>query len=367
MTDPRMIKLAQTMVNYSIEVKPGDWVRLTSEWAAEPLAVEIYRAVIQAGGNCTTLFLHDEMQETFYKESNDDQLKWVSPIDDLLAKDMDCSIYLRASTNTRNLSGVDPARQQMFAQTMRASSELRMKRAAEGSLRWTMTNYPCAAFAQEANMSLSDFEDFVYKATYCDKDDPIAEWQRVSKELETILDWLKDRKEISVKSPHADLTLSVEDRVFHKADGHVNMPDGEVYTSPVEESVNGWVEFTYPAIREGREVEGVRLEFKDGKVVKASADKNEDYLISQIDTDEGSRFVGEFAIGTNYGIKQFTKNTLFDEKIGGSFHMALGAGYPETGSKNKSGIHWDFICDMRQDSEIRVDGELFYKDGEFQI
>ena len=145
------------------------------------------------------------------------------------------------------------------------------------------------------------------------------------------------------------------------------MPSGEVFTGPVEDSANGWVNFTYPAIEKGNEVDGVRLEFKDGKVVNATADKNEEFLLSQLDTDEGSRYLGEFAIGTNYGIQKFTKSILYDEKIGGSFHMALGAGYPETGSKNDSAIHWDMICDIRKDSEIQVDGELLYKDGKFKI
>jgi len=151
------------------------------------------------------------------------------------------------------------------------------------------------------------------------------------------------------------------------SDGKHNMPSGEIFTGPVEDSVNGWVRFSYPAIRDGREVEGVELEFKDGKVVRASAEKNEDYLIRQLDTDAGARFLGEFAVGTNYQIQRFTKSILFDEKIGGTVHMAVGAGYPETGSKNKSSVHWDFICDMREDSEIIVDGELFYRNGQFQI
>ena len=216
-------------------------------------------------------------------------------------------------------------------------------------------------------MSLRDYEDFVYSATFVDKDDPIAEWQKVHVEQQRIIDWLKGRKIVSVKSPNADLTLSIKERTFINSDGKRNMPSGEVFTGPVEDSANGWVKFSYPAIRGGREVEGVRLEFKDGKVVKASADKNEAYLISQLDADAGSRYLGEFAIGTNYGIQRFTKSILFDEKIGGSFHLAVGAGYPETGSVNKSSVHWDFICDVRQESEIRVDGELLYKDGAFQI
>ena len=216
-------------------------------------------------------------------------------------------------------------------------------------------------------MSLSDYADFVYGTMYCDKEDPVAEWNRIHDEQQKVVDWLKGKKSVTVKSPTADLTLSIEGREFVNSDGTKNMPSGEVFTGPVENSVNGWIEFSYPAIRGGREVEGVRLEFEDGKVVKATAEKNEVYLLSQLDIDEGAKYLGEFAIGTNYGIQKFTKSILFDEKIGGTIHLAVGAGYPETGSVNKSAIHWDFICDMREDSEIRVDGDLLYKNGQFKI
>ena len=182
-----------------------------------------------------------------------------------------------------------------------------------------------------------------------------------------LVDWLKGKDRVHVRGPHIDLTLSIAGRTFINSDGKRNMPSGEIFTGPVEDSVNGWVRFTYPAIRGGREVEGVEFEFVDGKVVRASADKNEEYLISQLDSDEGARYLGEFAVGTNYQIQRFTKSILFDEKIGGTVHMAVGAGYPETGSRNRSSVHWDFICDMREDSEILVDGELFYRNGEFQV
>ena len=165
----------------------------------------------------------------------------------------------------------------------------------------------------------------------------------------------------------AEITLLIEGRNFEKADGKNNMPSGEIFTSPVEDSCNGWVEFTYPAVTAGCEVEGVRLEFKDGKVVNASAEKNEDFLIKMLDMDEGALTLGEFAIGTNYGIDRFTKSILYDEKIGGSFHMAVDSGIPELGGKNKSSLNWDFICDAREDSEILVDGEVLYKDGKFQV
>ncbi len=200
-----------------------------------------------------------------------------------------------------------------------------------------------------------------------DQDDPIAAWNKVYDDQQHLVEWLKGKKYMSVRGPHIDMSLSIDGRTFINSDGKHNMPSGEIFTGPVEDSVNGWVKFNYPAIRAGREVEGVELEFRHGQVVRASARKNEEFLISQLDSDAGARYLGEFAFGTNYGITRFTRSILFDEKIGGTLHMALGAGYPETGSTNKSSIHWDLICDMRQDSEVVVDGELFYKNGQFMI
>jgi aminopeptidase len=216
-------------------------------------------------------------------------------------------------------------------------------------------------------MSLRDFEDFVYGATFADRDDPVAQWSKVHEEQAHYIEWLNGKEQVLVRGPHVDLSLSIKGRSFINSDGKKNMPSGEIFTSPIENSVNGWIEFTYPAITRGREVEGIRLVFKDGEVVEASAEKNEDFLISMLDTDDGSRYLGEFAVGTNYGIQRFTKSILFDEKIGGTIHLAVGRGFPEAGSENVSSIHWDMICDMRQDSEILVDGELFYRDGKFQV
>lgn len=373
MTDPRTKKLADILVNYSIEVKPGDWVWLSASYLSKPLAIEVYRAVIQAGGNCTAEFGGaylsgiEEMNEIFYKEASDEQLNWVSPARELLWGQANAAIFLRGASNTRNLSRIDAKRQSERSAAVSSLRKTYSTRFASGDLRWVLTDFPTPAYAQEANMSLNDFEDFVYAATYADKDDPVAEWQRISNEQQRIVDWLAGKKQITVKSKNADLTMSVEGRTFMNSNGKLNMPDGEVFTSPVEDSVNGWVEFSYPAIRDGREVEGIRLEFKDGKVVKATAEKNEDYLITQLDTDEGARVLGEFAIGTNYNIQQFTKSILYDEKIGGTFHMAVGNGFEQVGSKNISSVHWDMISDAREDSEIAADGEVFYKDGQFQI
>lgn len=367
MADLRLTKLADLLVNYSVAVQPGDWVVVYGDVVAEPLVTEVVRRVVKAGGHPTMMVRSDGIEEAFMSEASEEQLKWVSPVNKMMYDDADVFIRIRATSNTRSLTGIDPEKERIQAVAQRELTETFMQRSATEDLRWVLTQFPCPAYAQEADMSLREFEDFVYGAVFADKDDPIAEWQRIHDEQEKIVDWLKGKKTVAIKSPNADLTLSIEGRTFINSDGKANMPSGEVFTGPVEDSANGWVAFTYPAIRAGREVDGVRFEFEDGKVVKASADKNEDYLITQLDSDEGSRYLGEFAIGTNYGIQQFTKSILFDEKIGGSFHMAVGAGYPETGSKNKSSIHWDFICDIKEDSEIRVDGDLLYKDGEFQI
>jgi aminopeptidase len=367
MIDPRLRKLADLMVNYCVDVQPKEWVLISSHMIAEPLAREVLRAVLEAGGRPQVILYSDAIEEYQLRFANEDQIRWIPPTIKMLYEEADTLIALRAYENNRHLSGVDSKKQQLQAQSQQELMQTYMTRSASGDLKWTLTQYPCPAYAQDADMSLDDYEDFVFRATYCDRDDPVKEWQRIHDEQQKAVDWLVGRKQVVVKSPNADLKLSIEGRTFINSDGTNNMPSGEVFTSPVEESVNGWVKFTYPAIERGKEVTGIRLEFKDGKVVKATADKNEDFLLAMLDSDEGSRYLGEFAIGTNYGIQQFTRSILYDEKIGGSFHLALGFGFPEAGSKNVSSIHWDMICDIRTDSEIRVDGELLYKDWQFTI
>ncbi len=214
-------------------------------------------------------------------------------------------------------------------------------------------------------MSLKEYEDFVFKAVHTKEEDPVAYWKSTAAAQQKAIDWLAGKNQVVLRGPNVDLTLSILSRKFMNSVGIFNMPDGEIYTGPVEDSVNGWVKFTYPAIYEGVAVEGAELTFNNGRVSRAIATRNQDYLLKMLESDAGSRYLGEFAIGTNKDIDRFTGHILFDEKIGGTFHMALGAGYPETGSHNKSAIHWDMICDMRTDSEILVDGQLFYKNGEF--
>jgi aminopeptidase len=367
MADPRMQKLAEILVQYSAAVRPGEWVLINGHVLSLPLVNEVVRLVLRAGGQPTVMLNSDQLDETILREAGEEQLRWISPIETLLNEKVDVTIGLRAAHNTRSLSGVDPRKQQIRQTARREAMRTFMQRSAAGSLRWVVTQFPCPAYAQDADMSLSEYEDFVYTATFADQPDPVACWRNIYTIQQRLVEWLKGKREVVVRGPNIDLMLSIEGRTFVNSDGKHNMPSGEIFTGPVEDSVNGWVKFTYPAIRQGREVEGVEFEFKDGKVVAARAHKNEDYLLSQLDSDAGARYLGEFAIGTNTGIRRFTRSILFDEKIGGTLHMAVGAGYPETGSKNQSSIHWDFICDMRTDSEILVDGELFYKNGQFQI
>ena len=367
MNDPRTVKMAETLANYCVEVQPGDKVVVAGTVAVLPLVLETYRQVIRAGGFPLLQLDDEQFNEIFLSEASTAQLQFLPEPQKLIFETYDCLINIRGSNNTRALSAIDPERQKVV---QAARSELMgtyMRRAADGSLRWVATMFPTAAQAQEADMSLSDYEDFVFSACYADQTDPVASWQAVGARQQTLVDWLAGKDKVAVRGPHIDMELSIAGRTFINADGRRNMPDGEIFTGPVEDSVNGWVRFTYPAIVAGREVDGVELRFKDGQVVDASAAKNDDYLQQMLDTDAGARFLGEFAIGTNYGIDRFTKSILYDEKIGGTLHMALGRGYPDTGSKNVSGIHWDMICDMRNGSQILVDDELIYENGRFLI
>ncbi len=365
--DPRITKLAEILVNYSTEVRPGDRVAIRGEAISLPLVNETLRQTLRAGGLPTIVLDSDAFLETLYREANEDQLKHVSPVEKVAVEEMDVVIFIRGSENTRGLTGVKPEAQAFRQSALRPLRDMRMERAAAGTLRWVLTQFPCSAYAQEADMSLEDYESFVYGATFVDTEDPVRHWTEIHNMQQRLVDWLKGKDTVEVRGPNVDLTLSIKERIFINSSGARNMPSGEIYTGPVEDSVNGWVRFTYPAVREGREVEGVEFSFENGKVVKARARKNEEYLLSQLASDPGASFLGEFAVGTNYGIRQFTKNILFDEKIAGTIHMAVGAGYPDTGSKNRSAVHWDFICDMREDSQIIVDGELFYRNGEFVI
>jgi aminopeptidase len=359
--------MADVLVGYSVNVQPGEWVGLRGDVVTLPAMRALYHAVLRAGGNPSLLLSDDAISRAYLQGANDEQLHWLSPTQILQYDQMDVMINVLGEQNTRSLTGVNPQRLQPRQRATRPLSEAFSRRDGDGTLKWTVTQYPTQADAQEANMSIEEYEDFVYGAMLLHTDDPVAEWRKLADMQQKKIDWLHGKQQIVLRGPNIDLSLSIAGRKFINADGTKNFPDGEIFTGPVEDSVNGWVRFSYPSIVAGRAVSGIELKFEQGKVVQANAEQNEDLLLAQLDTDDRSRYLGEFAISTNFGIQQFTGNILFDEKIGGTVHMAIGEGYLETGSQNRSAVHWDMICDMRNDSEIRVDGELFYQNGAFVV
>jgi len=367
MVDPRIEKLAGLLVGYSVAVKTGDRVYIRGDEAAGPLIRAVYAEVLKAGAYPLLAIQPNGIAEVLYKHASDDQLKYIHAPERYIVDNYDVEISLYAEINTKFLNSIDAGKMVL---RRRARTELMkefLRRSASGDLRWTLTIFPTNALAQDADMSLDEYEDFVYSACMPDINDPIGYWKRFSAEQNRIINWLDGKKKVQIKGRETDLTLSIDGRKFINCDGHENMPDGEIFTGPVEDSVNGHVYFSYPAIYDSKEIIGVRLWFEKGKVIKATAEKNEELLLKTLDTDKGAKYVGEFAIGTNKGITKFTRQILYDEKINGSFHLAVGAGYPESGSKNESAIHWDMVCDLRDSGEIVVDDELLYKNGKFVI
>jgi aminopeptidase len=370
LSDPRVAKFAKVLVEHSARIVPGDRVLIEGTTAAEPLIRELYAQILEKGGHPHPVigfpgmvpFMQEDMYLTY---ARDTQLDFVPTFYKYAYDQFESRIRIHSATNTRATTGLDPLKVQRRARAISSITESQMRRGAEGVFKWVTTLYPTDGYAQDAGLSLQQYEDFVFGAVHAHEEDPIAYWNSTAAGQQKAIDWLAGKSQVVMRGPNVDLTLSILGRKFMNSVGLFNMPDGEIYTGPVEESVNGWVKFTYPAIYGGVAVEGAELTFSRGRVDQARAEKNQDYLIKMLESDAGSRYIGEFAIGTNFDINRFTGNILFDEKIGGTFHMALGAGYPETGSHNKSAIHWDMICDLRTDSEILVDGELFYKNGKF--
>lgn len=367
MNDPRIDKLAEVLVNYSVAVQPGERTLIQGPVAGAPLLKAVYGQVLRAGGHPLMMVGLPGTDELMYNLGSDEQLQHVPEVMDLVIREYETRIAIMSSENTRALNNVDPSRMVIRRQAQAELFKVMLERIASGDLRWVGTLFPTNAYAQDAEMSLNEYADFVLNACLPDPDDPVGYWQRFSAWQQKIVDWFAGKDQVRVVAPGTDLRLSIAGRTFMNCDGRQNMPDGEVCLSPVEDSVEGHVSFTYPTIYQGRELTGVQLSFEGGRAVKASAEKNEPFLLQTLDTDDGARYLGEFAIGTNVGITRFTGETLFDEKIGGSFHLALGAGLPETGGQNDSGIHWDMVSDLQGGGEIWVDGELAYKDGAFVI
>jgi aminopeptidase len=367
MIDYRVANLAKILVGYSTNVAEGDTCLIEGPTTAEPLVAAVYEEVLKAGGNPIVSLQLERQAATFYREASDAQLQYVSPLSEWAAEECDVRIAIGADTNTRELSQVAPERQTLRQQATRHLMKSMMARSAEGSHRWVYTIFPTNAYASDAEMSMGDFEDFYFRACLATDDDPLGAWKRVSAECHRLAEWIEGHEEVRVVAEGTDLRLGIAGRHFIACDGDHNMPDGEFFTGPIEDSVEGEVTFSLPSVIGGREVAGVRLRFEAGKVVDASATRGEEYLIGLLDTDEGSRRLGELGIGTNYGIDRGTKDVLLDEKIGGTVHLAVGASYPESGGVNESAVHTDMVCDLRSGGRIEVDGELFQQDGRFAV
>jgi aminopeptidase len=366
--DSRLDKLAQVLVRYSTAVRPGDVVSLVGPPPAEPLLVALYREVLCAGGHPIIVMAPEACTEALYRHGSPEQLAFVNPLEAREVEAVQVSIHVLAPENTRAFTHVDPGKQAVRNKARRHLMDLFLRRAAEKSLRWVVTQFPCPAAAQDADMGLADYEDFVFRAGLLDRDDPAAAWQALSGRQARLADFLNTVRELRLWTPAGtDLRLGVAGRSWINCDGHENFPDGEVFTGPVEDATEGTLRFDFPAVHGGREVLGVRLVFRAGRVVAASADKGEDFLISMLDQDAGARVLGEAALGCNYAIKRHTRNTLFDEKIGGTFHVALGASYPESGGRNQSALHWDLVGDLRPGGRVEADGRRISENGRFLV
>jgi aminopeptidase len=365
--DQRADALARVLVGYSTHVEKGDVCVIQSTTTAEPLVQAVYEEVLRAGGLPILQLAPEGASAAFYELASDEQLDWIPPTAKWAAENADVRIAVMADANPRELSETEPARQARAQRARKPLMETSMRRSAAGEHRWVLTLFPTHAYAGEAGMSLSGYEDFYYAACLVDDPDPLTAWQRQSDDVNRLSEWMGDKEEVHVTAPGTDITLNVAGRTFIPCAGEHNMPDGEFFTGPIEDSVEGEVSFSFPATYGGREVSGVRFRFEGGRVVDASAERGEEFLLETLDTDEGARRLGELGIGTNYGISTGTKEILLDEKIGGTVHMAIGMSYPETGGTNDSAVHWDMVCDLRRGGSIVVDGTELQRDGRFLV
>jgi aminopeptidase len=367
MRDSRAEALAQILVRYSTHVGEGDVCVIQSTTPAEVLVQAVYEEVLRAGGLPILQLSTEGAQSAFFDLASDKQLDWIPPTSEWVAENSDVRIGIMADVNSRELSGTDPKRQARVSKARQGLMEATMRRSAAGEHRWAITLYPTHAYASEAGMSLRDYEDFYYAACLATDGEPVTAWERQSEEVKRLSGWIEGKEEVRVTAPGTDITLGVAGRQWIPCYGEHNMPDGEFFTGPVEDSVDGEISFSFPASYGGRTVSGVRLRFDGGKVVDATAEQGEDFLIEMLDTDDGARRLGEIGIGTNYGIATGTKEILLDEKIGGTVHLAIGMSYPETGGANASAVHWDMVCDLRSGGALVVDGVELQRDGQFQV
>jgi aminopeptidase len=354
MKDNRLERLAEVLLDHSLHVEYGENVVIRSNNHARPLIDEFYKKAVLRGANVFTHILIDEHKKFFMENAGEEQLKKVNLFYEDIYEKADAVLVIEAPQNVKYLSNVHPKKNMEYNKALSPVLKSIMNR------RWVMTNYPTEAFAQEADMSLEEYEDFLFDAV-------LVDYKKMDEEMDKVKKTFDAANIVRIVGRDTDLTFSIKEREGTKCSGQNNIPDGEVYYAPVTDSANGYIYYEYPAIRYGNQVDGVRLEFKNGKVINAKADRNEAFLNQMLDTDEGARFLGEFGIGLNYGIKRFIKNILFDEKIGGTIHMAVGNAYEGSGGENRSAVHWDMIKELRDTGEIYLDGKLIFKNGVYII
>lgn len=367
MPDQRLKKLAEVLVHYSAKVKPEDFVLVQAEDVAVEWIEAVSAEVIKTGAHVETLVKLPSVNENLLRYGNENQLLHESIIQKYAVEKADVWLTAWGSRNTRAFTGIEAGKLQLAARGAASWRKVYSERMGNGSLRWCGTQYPTHADAQEAEMSLSEYQDFFYQAGFLDKDDPVAEWEKIKAVQDKWINIMNKKKELHIVSKNTDLKVNISGRKWINCCGTVNFPDGEIFTSPVENGINGHITFSFPGIYMGKAVEGIYLEIKEGKVIKAEADKGGELLNSLLNTDSGAGYFGEVAVGTNYQIQRFTRNMLFDEKIGGTVHMAIGDSIPEAGGKNRSTIHWDMLCDMRENGQLYADNELIYQNGRFII
>jgi aminopeptidase len=364
--DPRVERLATLLVDYSLGLGEGEVLRINASDAAAPLVLELQRVALARGAHAYANIALEGLSELLVAEGSKAQREFVSDIALREVDRLDAEVTIWSEENTRAFSRADPeARGQVYAAERRLVNR-RWERIGAGEMRWVGTLLPTNAHAQDAEMSLHEYEDFVFRACHVHGDeDPVAHWRAVQRELTARAAEFAETRELRIVGPDTDLRVGVAGRRWQPSYGTHNMPDGEVFTSPVETETDGEIRFTLPAVFYGREVENIRLRFEGGRVVDAEARRGRDYLQALLDTDDGARVLGEFAFGLNYEIDRWTRNILFDEKIGGTVHLALGSAFEECGGKNNSALHWDIICDLREEGEVYADGELVWRAGHF--
>jgi aminopeptidase len=348
---------ARLLCDWCLGVSPGQQVLVSSTTLAEPIVGAVYRAILEREAWPGMRIALPSQGADFYRHATERHLDGFAPADMAELQATDCTLSIDAPANTADLAGIDPA---LIARAAAARVPLREARMA---LRWCGTIWPTPALAQLASMSSDDYAQFVSRALFLDRPDPVQAWRELSANQARIVERLRPARQIRIEADGTDITLDVTGRTWVNSDGRRNMPSGEVFTGPHEHSANGTIRFTVPTGPRGVTVTGVTLTFRDGEVTQFSAERGEDYLRAALDTDPGARFLGELGIGTNTGIDRPTGHILLDEKMAGTVHLALGRSYPETGGTNASALHWDLICDLRDGGQISADGEPVVRDG----